>query len=702
MSGAPRRSLGGAVVEQSLESVGFDVRRPDVAMVETRRPGSSPFSAVLAQSAFHVLPRHEFVALVKTYPAGMRWRMYARRAVARTNLRRAGHVVCLTEAMAQLVRDAIPRASDRVVCVEALLPTDSLEHRHDVTTPGASLEDTLLVPGTVTWYKRPELGLECAQALGLEKVLYAGPDDGSGCWQTVQERAAALGIRVDRQVLDRAAMLRAYDGASTVLLPSALESLGFGLSEALVRAAHVVASPIPAHKELAAAIGREPAWLPAVEGGSPNNAQRVTARAIRDSWQAVGAALGLDRQVTRQAASSGVRDDRLDDACSRPHEERRGVDAPRLHIVLMSNLAKDQGGRETWLQYFSQAVVDDYREIHVYGADVDRERTALPARAIVHSSTGSSVPRFALWTARSLLRNSSKDDVFIYCGVPVESAIGYVTSFLRRNATHIVWARGRGVAEIRGAIAERQPTWKERALLAIMEVSERLALRRLHGLYNGVDTIDHFRARYKINPASSVIPNAVPGMNATTQTPLDTTPRTRVRVGYVGRLIGTKGYPDFLELAATLPASTYSCEAWGPNIGGYDDSPAVVHHGAVARKDIAEVLRSLDVVVFLNRNAGGQAAGVSHGILEAMHCGCVIVAWDNPTHAQLLDSSNSLLAAEGDLAGLRARVIEAATLSEDARSSLRRTAMKSAEPFSVDAHVSTYREFVANLSGRTT
>ena len=102
MSG--RRSIGGQVVEAGLAASGFDVRDPRVALVETRRPGVRPFDIVLAQSPWNVMDPEEFRHRVRQYPPRMRRRMWARRAVAAVNLRRARRVLSLTEANAAQVR----------------------------------------------------------------------------------------------------------------------------------------------------------------------------------------------------------------------------------------------------------------------------------------------------------------------------------------------------------------------------------------------------------------------------------------------------------------------------------------------------------------------------------------------------------------------------------------------------------------------
>ena len=98
MSSAPRRSLGGAVVEDSLRGVGFASPASGARLVETQRPGRHAFTAVLAQNAWNVIPRADFERLALPYPSRMLTRMRLRRVVAHVNLRRARRVVCLSEA----------------------------------------------------------------------------------------------------------------------------------------------------------------------------------------------------------------------------------------------------------------------------------------------------------------------------------------------------------------------------------------------------------------------------------------------------------------------------------------------------------------------------------------------------------------------------------------------------------------------------
>jgi glycosyltransferase involved in cell wall biosynthesis len=199
-------------------------------------------------------------------------------------------VVCLTEAMADLVRRAVRR---EVEVAPVWLPYDFTQL---AATGGTAYHDAALVPGTVTWFKNPAAALGVVRDLGLDRVVYAGRDDGSGCWPDLLERAEALGIAATRTTLSRQEMYDALVAATAVVLPSRLESLGFSLGEALTLSPRVVASPIPSHREVVSRVGRTPAWLtagpiPAATGGAP---AALDPDAVSASWTRVGEALGLE------------------------------------------------------------------------------------------------------------------------------------------------------------------------------------------------------------------------------------------------------------------------------------------------------------------------------------------------------------------------------------------------------------------------
>lgn len=255
-----RRSLGGKVVDTSLAAVGW-CPRPGVALVETGSPRGS--QTVLAQSAWNFISRSQFNSLISRYPAPMRARAELRRALAAVNVRRARTVVCLTHAMGELVLQAHPRA--KVVVSTVTAPLDIWTPPSCAFAPAQPMDDCYgLVPGTVTWYKRPELALTLigeGRVAAVNHILFAGNDDGSGCWPALQANAARRGIAVHRQTVDRPSMQVAVRGSAWTLMPSELESLGFTLAEGLLSGVPVSASPIPSHVEVARRLDSEPSWI---------------------------------------------------------------------------------------------------------------------------------------------------------------------------------------------------------------------------------------------------------------------------------------------------------------------------------------------------------------------------------------------------------------------------------------------------------
>lgn len=286
-----RYSFGGSVVVDSLQAVGFRVNTPGVELVETAGPKRRPADAVLAQSLWNVLPSREFKAALRPYPKSMQTRSLARRELARVNLRRAKKVVCLTNSMAESVQLFTGRD---VEVAPVCLPADAISTpRRALKSPG---DGTALVPGTVTWYKRPDAALDWLTRRAdpnVARVCLAGEDDGSGCLEYTALLAERLGFELIHHPLGRREMWNAILDAAVILLPSSLESLGFSLSEALWRGRKVVASSIPAHIEVAQRVGVAPTWISGAVSINPASGT-IEPDDIVEQWGRVGEALGLE------------------------------------------------------------------------------------------------------------------------------------------------------------------------------------------------------------------------------------------------------------------------------------------------------------------------------------------------------------------------------------------------------------------------
>lgn len=295
---AKRRSFGGTVVEASLAALGYDLESSSVALVETTRPRLRRHETVLVQNAWNFLDRRDFRRLAAPYPASMRRRMLARRQLSTAVVTRASRVVCLTEAMADLVGK---RHDCEIVVSPVTLPLDFIQATQKATVDGSVYSDDLvLIPGSITWYKRPSAAVDWILAnLGRSTelhLLFAGRDDGSGAAREVSTSAARAGLRAEIRSLERHEMVVAMQRARVVVLPSELESLGLSLGEALAMSRRVVASPIAPHREVASRIGVEPEWIGATkaqrECGPPAT---ITAGEIVEQWNSLGNVLGLEK-----------------------------------------------------------------------------------------------------------------------------------------------------------------------------------------------------------------------------------------------------------------------------------------------------------------------------------------------------------------------------------------------------------------------
>src|SRR5699024_9624745 len=137
-----------------------------------------------------------FKRLADPYPPRWRARMAARRAVALTNLNRADAVICLSSTMADLVSSRV-RAPVHVSKITSPMDIWTTTAPADTSLPAATHKNAILVPGTITWYKRPDLALQIASQIHTDThepihVFFAGRDDGTGTWQHTKAKADAL------------------------------------------------------------------------------------------------------------------------------------------------------------------------------------------------------------------------------------------------------------------------------------------------------------------------------------------------------------------------------------------------------------------------------------------------------------------------------------------------------------------------------
>jgi glycosyltransferase involved in cell wall biosynthesis len=261
MADDARWSLGGDAVLRSLVDTGFSPDRPDVFLRETRLPSWSRPRVVLAQNALAVangdLRNH-----VRRAGWVGRARLGGKTWVAHVNLRRARHIVVLSDAMAGYVRRAIPAAAKRVIVRPVTLPLDLQEYAPDEHT---TREPVAVVVASISFHKDLDTIVRALArampALDLRQAVIYGEVTDTMAAQRIPRLAAELKVPLRTAITTRPELLRALSRAALVVVPSLLESLGLALPEACIATSAVAASSIAPHRELASRLGAEVDWF---------------------------------------------------------------------------------------------------------------------------------------------------------------------------------------------------------------------------------------------------------------------------------------------------------------------------------------------------------------------------------------------------------------------------------------------------------
>lgn len=168
---------------------------------------------------------------------------------ARVLIERAAHTVALSDVEAGMIRSDFPRVADRVLVVPAGVDVAAIQAASPVPCAG----DVVLAIGRLERCERLERAI--AATAGLDQRFRLVIVGGGAAGRRLRRYAEDL--RVAHRVyftgpISGAALYRWLRTARVLVTLSELDPSGFQLLEALRADASVVASDIPAHRELAA------------------------------------------------------------------------------------------------------------------------------------------------------------------------------------------------------------------------------------------------------------------------------------------------------------------------------------------------------------------------------------------------------------------------------------------------------------------
>lgn len=350
-----------------------------------------------------------------------------------------------------------------------------------------------------------------------------------------------------------------------------------------------------------------------------------------------------------------------------------------LHVLMLSRLGRNDGGRETWLYEFVPRLVRavSTARVSVFGIRSDGDP---PLEDDFADGDGDVAGRFSFvrlrvtktrWPlvvpmARELWRFTQAESFVaprIVLGMGIfELPMVFFPAY--RGSVRCIWLRGIFTHEK----AYRIPKW----LSPLVLKAEVMLLRRVdHILANGEDIAKFYRDE---GLEVRVIENGVD----VERWALAERPRIhgKVHVAFIGRLTKVKGIDEYLEAIDRFDAAEadeYAFHVVGEAAGGYASKirasgERVRWHGVLSNLDLPRFLEGIDVCVALTwADPRGGGGGTSNALFEQMAAGRVIVAWDNVIFRSVLDDTCAYLVPQGDAAALAAAFREIASHPDEAR-----------------------------------
>ena len=379
-----------------------------------------------------------------------------------------------------------------------------------------------------------------------------------------------------------------------------------------------------------------------------------------------------------------------------------------IHIVIGSQLHNYGGGCETWIDYFLEGLLKNkrYNKIYVYHfAPLDSSNCvstkfeenddlvfiAMQIKSTKRGAGFGNLFKFSLFSIMRLTKEINDGDTLLCVGSTYVALIGIVLKCLRKGIFLVTWIRSIAVEEMksRGSRYFRVATLLERNLLRLSDLI----------VTNGMDTYEYYGEVFPDYASKLVVvENGVNVEDFQAIEPPDFTKDT-MDIAYLGRYCDAKGFRFFVKTGSfmgengSLTKKKLLFHAHGHGELERILGEHIINHGRFLPKDVKHILQSSQIIVFLNDDI--SAGGVSHGILEALAAGRLIVAWKNRVHCQILNCDNSILVENGRIDQLIDTLIEIANGTHDeVLLSKCQNAVKTAERYSTEQHITRYYEAV--------
>lgn len=306
---------------------------------------------------------------------------------------------------------------------------------------------------------------------------------------------------------------------------------------------------------------------------------------------------------------------------------------------------------------------------------------------------------FQRYVFKKIRRSIESEDIVLGIGNLNEGLIPYVFSFFPPNRRKIftgLW--------LRSIYVKQQAALADPVRLKLMEYIEVRILRSLSFVVaNGWDTSSFYKENYGIE--SFVIPNALV-LSKYKNISKFSSNKTNLVVAYIGRLSKEKGFTEFIESIKVFN-SLYPQQCSFVEFQVVGDGPLldllerekmdnVRYMGVLANNEIPKYMGSIDCGVALTSAKTIGGGGLSHGYLELLAAGRIVLVWDNPIYRQIDCQDAVILIEEGDVRAMAASYLDILT-NRKLYEVKAENAINLADSFSIQNHFSSFAKIVDNL-----
>lgn len=374
-----------------------------------------------------------------------------------------------------------------------------------------------------------------------------------------------------------------------------------------------------------------------------------------------------------------------------------------INIIIYSYLYEYGGGRESWLDYFLNALLLKKYKINVYCLKpVDEKNSMIYYEKFKdvrfycseYSKGVNNILNYLRTIRKSLIYDN--DSIYLFLGSVVEGLALLDFKSRHHNAITYCW--------VRSIVAKEISSRHSRLVSFLPKYIEKLVMNKVsYVITNGFDTLDYYQEKYKLIDKIYAIPNAVDIKKYKYAIPYVNS--EEIKFSFIGRFTKIKGIYDIIEAFKTLKKSkehfkhkNYICDFYGEGDNLLKNNlPITIRiNRPIMRNEVPLVNSLSNFSFFLGKNSDSGGGGLSHSLLEAMASGQICICYDIPAYSQIVKNGvNGILVNYNDIDDLVLKIKDILNCNDLKRYHvLQEEARETALAFSCENHIKRFIDLI--------